>query len=303
MFAGAPYSFWIGFHVLVLVLLLVDLLVLSRGNHVLSTRVAWIWTGFLALLAVGFAFWLNWMEGRQHALEFASGYLIETSLSVDNLFVFLLMFRGFQLTHREQHSALLWGISGAIFMRALFIAAGVALLERFGWVQYIFGAFLLFAAVRLIRPQKQAEGKPSFWSRWIPQRDPLMPKKLQLRTFLTVILAVELTDVIFALDSIPAVLGVTRVPFIVYTSNIFAILGLRSLFFALSSFLDRFHLLHYGLAGILTFVALKMLLNNWIDVPILISLAVILVILVVCMALSIAFPPRPEQREQPHQTS
>lgn len=302
MFEGVPYSFWIGFHVLVVILLLVDLLVLSRGKHGLSTKVAWIWTGFLALLAAGFAVWIYWMEGRQSALEFTSGYLIETSLSVDNLFVFLLMFRSFHLTHKEQHKALLWGIIGAVAMRALFIAAGVALLERFGWVQYIFGAFLLIAAIRLVRPQKE-EKPSSFWNRWIPERDPVAPKKLRLRTFLTVILAVEITDLIFALDSIPAVLAVTRVPFIVYTSNIFAILGLRSLFFALSAFLDRFHMLHYGLAAILAFVATKMLINSWVEIPILLSLGVILTILLVCVVLSLMFPARKELHARTHQAS
>ncbi len=131
MHAGAPYSFWIGFHVLVVVLLLVDLLFLSRGKQGLSTKTAWLWTAFLALLAAGFAFWIYGIEGRQRALEFTSGYLIETSLSVDNLFVFLLMFRNFRLTHHEQHRALLWGVGGAVILRASFIAAGVTLLEKY----------------------------------------------------------------------------------------------------------------------------------------------------------------------------
>jgi tellurite resistance protein TerC len=299
--AGAPYSFWIGFHVLVVALLLIDSLFLSRRKRGLPPKTAWLWTLFLTLLAAGFAFWIYHFQGRQRSLEFTSGYLIETSLSIDNLFVFLLMFRNFRLTHREQHRVLLWGISGAIVMRALFIAAGVVLLERFGWVQYLFGAFLLVAAIRLLRAPDKGE-KPSTWNKWIPLRDKDSPKALRLRTFLMVILAVEVTDVVFALDSIPAVLAVTRDPFIAYTSNIFAILGLRSLFFALSSFLDRFHLLHYGLAAILAFVAAKMLLNDWIDVPILVSLAVILVIVAVCVTLSLLFP-APARQSAPHHTS
>jgi tellurite resistance protein TerC len=300
--AGAPYSFWIGFHVLVVALLLVDLLFLSRGKHGLSARTAWLWTGFLILLAAGFAVWINWNQGWQKALEFTSGYLIETSLSVDNLFVFLLMFRSFRLTPHEQHQALLWGISGAIIMRAAFIFAGVALLERFAWIQYVFGAFLLIAAIRLMRPHHQ-EDKPSIWNKWIPQRDIVSPEPLKLRTFLIVILAVEITDVVFALDSIPAVLAVTRNPFIVYTSNIFAILGLRSLFFALASFLNRFHLLHYGLAAILAFVALKMLLSNWIEVPILVSLGVILAVLAICVVLSLLIPAPAKPQKSSYHTS
>jgi tellurite resistance protein TerC len=300
--AGAPYSFWIGFHVLVVALLLIDLLFLSRGKHGLSTRTAWIWTGFLALLAAAFAVWIYWSQGWQRALEFTSGYLIETSLSVDNLFVFLLMFRSFRLTQREQHQALLWGVSGAIIMRAVFIFAGVTLLERFAWVQDVFGAFLVIAGIRMIRSHHQEE-KPSIWSKWIPKRDPNSPEPLGLRTLFVVILAIEVTDVIFALDSIPAVLAVTRDPFIVYTSNIFAILGLRSLFFALSAFLDRFHLLHYGLAAILGFVGLKMLLHEWIEVPIVASLTVIIVVLTICVVLSMLIPAPLKQKKSSYHTS
>lgn len=295
MIEGAPLSYWIGFHVLVLVLLLADLFLLQGTSHQLPARVAWGWTGFLAVLAGMFAFWILRTQGHQPALEFVSGYLIETSLSVDNLFVFLLLFRTFSLKAVEQHRALLWGVAGAIIMRALFIAAGISLLRRFEWIQYVFGVLLMIAAIRLMRHTPEAADPASAdarprWIRWIQSCSGPKGAGPGLRTFLLIILAIEVTDLIFALDSIPAVLAVTRRPFIAYTSNIFAILGLRSLFFALSGYLDRFRLLHYGLAAILAFVALKMLTTHWIVIPVTVSLGVILAILAVAVVLSVMLP-------------
>lgn len=315
MLASAPTSYWIGFHLFVAALLAVDLLFLGHESEKVAQRLAVGWTIVLACLAVGFAVWLRLADSHQHALEFFSGYLIETSLSVDNLFVFLIMFRSLRLSRDQQHSILLWGVAGAILMRALFIAVGVTLLQRFGWVQYVFGVILLVAAVRLTRPEA-AHGKPSRLVQWI-QRQSLskpgsksgnqpgvkgakghpipasLPAKgvhhlsLTPKTFVIIVLAVEATDLVFALDSIPAVLAITRDPFIAYTSNIFAVLGLRSLFFAISGMLDRFRLLHYGLAFILGFVALKMLLAKWMHVNVEISLAVILGILAIFIAASL----------------
>jgi tellurite resistance protein TerC len=287
MIAGASISFWVGFHVLVAVLLIVDLAVLQRGKHSVRLRNAWAWTIFLATLACGFALFLSKTQGREPGLEFFSGYLIEGSLSIDNLFVFLLMFRSLRLDIEEQRRVLLWGVLGAIVMRAVFIAIGVSLLDRFAWVEYIFGAFLLVAAIRLLRHKAGDNSKPGTLA-WL-QRCCLRGVedqgesgvKLEMPALLFVILAVEATDLIFALDSIPAVLAITRDPFIVYTSNIFAILGLRSLYFVLAGLLDKLRLLHYGLAVILAFVALKMLLVRWIEVPVTVSLAVILATLVV----------------------
>lgn len=309
MFAAAPLSYWIGFHALVGALLLVDLVVLQRRNTAPSQAMAWGWTGFVALLAGCFAIMLWRVMGREPALEFTSGYLIEGSLSVDNLFVFLLMFRALGLSRSEQRRALLWGVLGAIVMRALFITLGVSLLTRFEWVQYIFGGALLIAAIRLMRPT-HGKQKPSKLILWLRNRHPAATAPdpqandpadhhthLSVSSLLFVILAVELTDLIFALDSIPAVLAITRNPFIVYTSNIFAILGLRSLYFALSHLLDKLCLLHYGLAFILAFVALKMLLAKWISIPVEWSLVIILGILGIFTAASI-FSTRPA--ETPH---
>jgi tellurite resistance protein TerC len=282
MIAGASISYWIGFHVLVAVLLAVDLVVLQRGTHSTRMRNAWAWTVFLVTLACGFALFLSKTQGKEPGLEYFSGYLIEASLSVDNLFVFLLMFRSLRLDTDEQHRVLMWGVLGAIVMRALFIAVGVSLLDRFEWVEYIFGGFLLIAAIRLLRHKQQDESKPNFMGklqrRFLKGVDNRGEDgvKLGMPALLFVILAVEATDLIFALDSVPAVLAITRDPFIVYTSNIFAILGLRSLYFVLSGLLDKLRLLHYGLAVILAFVALKMLLAHWIDIPVVVSLGVIL---------------------------
>ena len=319
MLAGAPLSYWIGFHALVLGLLAVDLLFLNHRDEKIAQRLAWGWTLFLFVLASGFALALVRVDSHQHALEFFSSYLIESSLSVDNLFVFLLMFRSLQLSRHQQHRILLWGVGGAILMRALFIAAGVTLLADFAWIEDVFGVILLIAAVRLMR-QEPEHGKPSRMVRWIQARSlkrtgkiaaitttaidekplsqigtngpaPLKPHKQHIAltpgTFLMIVIAVEATDLVFALDSIPAVLAITRDPFIAYTSNIFAVLGLRSLYFALSGMLDRFRLLHYGLAAILGFVALKMLLARWIHINVGISLAVILAILAIFISASL----------------
>src|ERR1700761_1605835 len=208
MIAGASIQYWIGFHVLVAVLLLVDLAVLQRGSHLARLRKAWAWTIFLATLACGFALFLSKTQGREPGLEFFSGYLIEGSLSVDNLFVFLLMFRSLRLDAEEQRRVLLWGVLGAIVMRAVFIAVGVSLLNRFAWVEYIFGAFLLVAAIRLLRHKSGDESTPGMMS-WL-QRCCLRGMedrgehgvRLEMPGLLFVILAVEATDLIFALDSI-----------------------------------------------------------------------------------------------------
>ncbi|MFT4113361.1 TerC/Alx family metal homeostasis membrane protein [Silvibacterium sp.] len=277
-FAGATPAFWIGFHVIVAVLLLVDLVFLQRSKSG-SVKAAWGWTCVLAAMAFFFALFLSQTQGKQPALEFLSGYLVEGSLSVDNLFVFLLMFRTLRLDTDQQRRVLLWGVLGAIVMRAIFIAVGTSLLARFAWVEYVFGAFLLYAAARLIKHKEENE-EPSGPIRWL-QKQSLqnVGGKPAMSAFLLIVLAVELTDLIFALDSIPAVLAITRNTFVVYTSNIFAILGLRSLYFALSSALDKLRLLHYGLALILAFVGIKMLISHWYEVPVTWSLAFIVIVL------------------------
>lgn len=276
MYFGASIPYWIGFHALIAVLLFVDLFLLERRKKSKALRAAWTWTIFLAALACGFALLLSKTQGTQPGLQFFSGYLVEGSLSIDNLFVFLLMFRALKLSIREQRRVLLWGVLGAIVMRGLFIIVGISLLDRFRWVEDIFGVLLLVAALRLLR-QKPGETKPSAPVRWIQARTVKAGQaKLTLSSFLLIVVAVEATDLVFALDSVPAVLAISRDPFVAYTSNIFAILGLRSLYFVMAGLLDRLRLLHYGLAVILAFVAIKMLAARWVDIPIGISLAFIL---------------------------
>jgi tellurite resistance protein TerC len=290
MIAGASWGWWIGFHLAVVTLLVVDaLLPAHRSDKPSSHKTAWIWTGVLVAAAAAFAVWIAIGQNPHHALEFVAGYAIETSLSVDNLFVFLVLFRGFRISEKRQHTALLWGVGGAIVLRALFIAAGVTLIQRFDWITWVFGLFLLYAAFRLVREESTHAAVPEWIRKLQPSNGSLLP----------VILAVEFTDLLFAVDSIPAVLAISHDPFVVYTSNIAAILGLRSLYFALASLLDRLRYLHYGLGAMLAFVAFKMLASHWIDVPITISLAIMGAILATCAIVSWFAGPAPTATEKP----
>jgi tellurite resistance protein TerC len=285
MIGGATWSWWIGFHVVAGALLLIDLLLPShKKDSGPSRKTAWLWTAFLALLAFAFAGFIAMKEGRVTAMEFIAGYTIETSLSVDNLFVFLVIFQGFRLSGGQQHKALAWGVGGAIIMRALFITLGVTLIQHFEWITYIFGAFLLYAAWRLMSQHSTRDVIPHWVRNIHPKEGSLLP----------VILAVELTDVLFAVDSIPAVLAVSRNPFVVYTSNIAAILGLRSLYFALASLLDHLRYLNYGLGALLAFIAFKMLSAHWLDISVTLSLAVIGAILTICAVWSLIAGPKPK---------
>jgi tellurite resistance protein TerC len=287
MLDGAPIVYWIGFHVVVLVLIVVDLAVLGRGEASSRNRHDFLFVLFLLALATCFGIWIGHTQGRQTGLEFASGYLIELSLSIDNLFVFLLMFRSFGLSPAAQRKALLLGIVGAIIMRGVFIFTGIALLERFAWIQYLFGALLVVAALRLLRTKKKSDTAPAPAS-WITEwtnRWRSNPKT----SFLLAVVAIELVDLVFAIDSVPAVLAISHHPFVVYTSNICAILGLRALYFLLAGLLDRLHFLHFGLAAILGFVGAKMLLAKWVEVPVALSLGIIVVIVLGATAASLIY--------------
>jgi tellurite resistance protein TerC len=287
MLDGAPIAYWIGFHVVVLVLIVVDLAVLGRGEASSQTRHNFLFVLFLLALAACFGVWIGHVDGRQTGLAFAAGYLIELSMSIDNLFVFLLMFRSFGLSPVQQRKALLMGIIGAIVMRGAFIFAGVALLERFKWIQYVFGALLVLAAFRLLRTKKKPDTAPAPAS-WIADWTMRWPSNPRASFFLAVV-AIELVDLVFAIDSVPAVLAISHHPFVVYTSNICAILGLRALYFLLAGLLDRLHFLHFGLAAILGFVGAKMLLVKWVEVPVALSLGIIVVIVVAATAASLIY--------------
>lgn len=295
---------WGGFGAFVLTMLALDLGIFHRHAHVVRVKEAlhWsaVWIGLAFLFNIGVYFW----QGTDTALAFLTGYLIEESLSVDNLFVFLMIFSYFNVPRIYQHKVLFWGILGALIMRALMIAVGVTLIQAFHWVLYIFGGFLILTGVKMAFQQHEEihpEHNPvvRLFTRFMPVTAAYHAEKffvtLDGRRFATplflVLLMVEATDLVFALDSIPAVLAVTTDPFIVYTSNVFAILGLRSLFFALSGLMGLFHYLRYGLAIVLTFIGAKMLLADVYYLPIYIALGVVVGVLGLSVLLSIIYPP------------
>lgn len=277
MIAGASWVWWVGFHLVVAALLAADAMLANRVRAAFRQQTAaWFGAAVCVALAAGFAAWMEIAKGRQLALEWVAGYTIETSLSVDNLFVFLVIFEGFRISAQRQHNALMWGVAGAVVLRGLFVAAGVTLVQRFEWITWVFGLVLLYAAWRLVRGGSARAAVPGWIRRLQPAKGSLLP----------VILAVEVTDLLFATDSIPAVLSVSHDPFVVYTSNIAAVIGLRSLYLALASLLDRFRYLHYGLGALLAFAAFKMLAARWVALPITVSLAIIGGILAICAVLS-----------------
>ena len=299
--------FWLGFIAFVLAMLAVDLGVFHRKAHEVRPREAGIWTAVWVTLALLFAGGLYLVENRQVALTFLTGYVIEESLSVDNIFVMVLIFEYFRVPKSVQHRVLFYGILGALVMRGLFIAAGTALITRFHWVLYVFGAMLIVTGIRMARKQDEGfEGERSPIVRGVRRLVPISTEYHGSRFFiveggkrvatplLLVLVLVEVTDLIFAIDSIPAIFGVTRDPFIVFTSNIFAVLGLRSLYFLLAAVVDRFHLLKYGLAVILSFVGFKMLTERFIEIDIVLSLSIILGVLAVSIGASLLWPARQE---------
>lgn len=275
--------FWIGFNIFVILMLLLDLGVFNRKAHEIKLKEALIWSGVWVLLALAFNVGLYYfyvppdgVARVDSALQFLTGYVIEKSLSIDNIFVFILIFTYFKVPAMYQHKVLFWGILGALIMRAFFIFAGVALIEKFAWIIYVFGAFLIFTGIKLFF-QKDKEIHPEknpvlrLFKKFFKVTDQYdggkfftvqNAKKVATPLFI-VLLMVETTDLIFAVDSIPAILAVTKDPFIVYTSNVFAILGLRSLYFAVAGIVPLFHYLHYALSAILVFVGLKMLVNHF----------------------------------------
>lgn len=293
-------SFWISFNVFVLLMLALDLGVFNRKAHVINIREAMIWSGVWIALALCFNALVYYWQGPAKALEFFTAYVIEKSLSVDNIFVFVLIFTYFKTPAIYQHKILFWGIIGALIMRAAFIFAGVALLEKFHWTIYVFGAILIFTGYKmLVQREKKIEPEKNpvikLFKRIMPVTHELHGGnffvKLNGKRFATplflVLLLVETTDLIFAVDSIPAILAITQDQFIVYTSNVFAILGLRSLYFALAGMIDKFRFLSIGLALILMFVGGKMLIMDFYKLPILIALLVIIVILIVSIGASL----------------
>lgn len=271
--------FWVLFNLFVLLMLALDLGVFHRRAHTIKFREALAWSVLWIGLASAFSVLVFFWRGRAPALEFVTGYVIELSLSVDNLFVFLLIFRYFHVPSVHQHKVLFWGILGALIMRGVFIVAGVSLINRFHWIIYFFGALLVYSGIKLFG-QKEAEIHPErnpvlrVFRRWMPVTHDYEDGKFFVRRpglyatpLLIVLLVVETTDLLFAVDSIPAILAITLNAFIVYTSNVFAIMGLRSMYFALAGMMELFHYLHYGLSIVLMFVGAKMLLSHYYQIP------------------------------------
>ena len=300
---GTSIYFWIGFHVFVFIMLALDLGVFHKHTHKIPVKEAIIWSCvwiFLALLFDLFIY-LDKDFGKIKALEFITGYVIEYSLSVDNIFVFILIFSYFAVNDQYQHKILFWGILGALIMRGIFIFAGVALINRFHWVVIIFGSFLVYTGIRMLF-QQESEVNPEknsivkFFRRFLPVTDSLHGDKLIIvqnrnlyaTPLFLVLLIIESSDLLFAVDSIPAVLAISKSTFIVYTSNIFAILGLRSLYFAIAGIMGYFRFLKVGLAFVLTFVGLKMLASFMhFEISIIISLGIIISILLISILASV----------------
>jgi tellurite resistance protein TerC len=283
--------FWILFNLFVALMLALDLGVLNRRSHRIGFREALAWSGVWVALAALFAVLEFFWHGREQALQFVTAYTIELSLSLDNLFVFLVTFHYFKVPDQHQHKVLSWGIIGALLMRGVFILAGVGLIQRFNWITYVFGALLIYSGFRLLRQGKtkiDPEKNPVLilFRRVFPVTQEYVGGQFFTRKnglyatpLFVVLLVIETSDVLFAVDSIPAVLSITLNAFIVYTSTVFAILGLRSMYFALAGIMDMFHYLHYGLSLVLVFIGLKMMGAHYIHIPIEWALAIVLSVL------------------------
>ena len=301
---NSPFH-WIEFNICVLIAVALDLGVFHRRPHRIGTREALLWSAIWIGAAAAFAVGVYHYYGTQPALEFSTGYLIEKSLSVDNLFVFLVLFRTFGVPAEFQHRVLAWGILGALITRGLMIAAGAELIGRFSWVMYVFGAFLVYAGIHMAFTRETETHPEKNWIVRFLAKHLRMTKNFSGERFFVreegllfatpmflVLLVVEVTDVTFAVDSIPAIFGITRDAFIVYTSNVFAILGLRTLYFLLAGVLDRLTYLKFGLAAVLVFVGAKMLSEKWVHISVLASLGIVAGILALATATSLLAKPK-----------
>ncbi len=291
---------WIAFVLFILVVLFLDLGVFHKKSHTVGFKESIIWSCVWIALSMAFAVVIYFWHGKEDTMLFLTGYVIEKSLSVDNLFVFLLIFGYFKIPNDYQHKVLFYGILGALIMRAFFIWAGIAVLEKFSWVIYIFGAFLIVSGIKMLIPHKEEHDLEKSWVIiWTKKIFPTCPDfhgdkffvrldgKWMITPLFITLIFVEFSDVVFAVDSIPAIIGVTTDPFLVFSSNVFAILGLRSLYFALKGFADMFHYLKYGLAIILMFIGAKMLVAHWFHMPVAITMAVIFTVLLTSVVISI----------------
>jgi tellurite resistance protein TerC len=306
---GTPIHVWVVFVVVIVAALVLDLGVFHRKSQKVSLRSALIESAAWIALSLLFAVYVHFSRGPQAGVAFLTGYLVEKSLSVDNIFVFVLIFQAFQVPERSQHKVLFYGVIGALVMRALFVLAGVELLQNFHFILFIFGGILVITAIQMLRPSQRTIEPERNWLVRITRRFvPVLTddageafwvkreRKWHATPLFLALVAVEAMDLVFAVDSVPAVLAITRDTFIVYSSNAFAILGLRALYFALADLLPRFRFLHQGLAAILFFVGFKMIASDWIDLPDLASLAVIAGILTITIVASLVIPVSAEEK-------
>ena len=308
MFAVHSVWEWLAFFGIIAFMLILDLGVFHKKSHKVSIKESLAWTAVWISLAMMFNAWVYHSMGQQKGLEFLTGYVIEKSLSIDNIFVISLIFTYFRVPAQYQHRVLFWGVLGALFFRIIFIFAGVALIQKFDWMIYIFGGFLVYTGLKMLKGEEktvEVEANPliifvkKFW-KITPNFD---GEKFRVKKhdgwhftpLFLVLIMIETTDIIFAVDSIPAILAITPDPYIVFTSNVFAILGLRSLYFALNGIMEMFEYINYALSGILVFVGAKMIAASWYHVPTIVSVGVIIGLLVISVVASIYFPRKKSQ--------
>jgi tellurite resistance protein TerC len=299
MLSTTPISHWIGFHLFILALLAIELVYVRHHGPAKTRSTSIAATTLWVTAALVFAIFIFHTLGSQASTQYLAGYAIEESLSIDNLFLFILLFRLFNISPVHEPKVLFWGVTCAILMRGAFIAAGIELLDHFAWISYIFAAILLVAAIRLLLPEDKKQETPG-WIKWLARLHPVSLRQdrffviedghRMITVLFLALIAIEITDVVFALDSIPAVLSITRQPFLAYTSNIMAVMGLRSLYFLLAHLLSKLRFIHYGLAAVLAFAALKMLTAHWLDIGPLLSLGVIVTILATTILISLKAP-------------
>jgi tellurite resistance protein TerC len=308
MFAVHSVWEWLIFFAIIAFMLILDLGVFHKKSHKVSIKESLIWTGVWITLSLIFSAWVYNSMGHNKGLEFLTGYVIEKSLSIDNIFVISLIFTYFRVPAKYQHRVLFWGVLGALFFRIIFIFAGVALIQKFNWMIYVFGAFLVYTGLKMLKGEEktvEVEANPmivfvkKFWRISPTFHEDHFKVKIDGISYFTplflVLVMIETTDIIFAVDSIPAVLAITPDPYIVFTSNVFAILGLRSLYFALNGIMEMFEYINYALSGILVFVGVKMILGSWYHIPTLISVGVIIGLLLISVVASIYFPRKKEK--------
>lgn len=311
MFAAHSPLEWLAFGLIIAFMLFLDLGVFHKKTHAVSIKESLAWTFVWIVLAMLFNIWIYYSMGEQKGLEFLTGYVIEKSLSIDNIFVISLIFSYFRVPPQYQHRVLFWGVLGALFFRIIFIFAGVALIQKFHWMIYVFGGFLVITGLKMLKDsEKKIDIENNFLINFVKkffrisstfEGEKFIIKKDGVKYFtplFLVLVMIESTDIVFAVDSIPAILAITPDPYIVFTSNVFAILGLRSLYFALNGIMEMFEYINYALAGILVFVGVKMMIASYVKIPTILSVSVIFTLIIISVLASIYFPKKKKKNKE-----